>query len=79
MTIATVEDPCIVFTNAAMKNIESILAKPDTLLRLKSLIIPDSLIIYPIAPPAPVINKISNEFFKDLINHCGVSFVFHLS
>ena len=35
-------------------------------------IIPDSLIIYPNAPPAPVINKIPNEFFKDLIIHCGV-------
>ena len=45
VTIATVDDPCIVLIIAAEINTERILAKPVTLFRLKLSIIPDSLII----------------------------------
>ena len=75
VTIATVDEPCIVFNIAAKIKTEKILAIPVTLFKLKLSIIPDSRIIYPNAPPAPVINKIPKEFFKDLINHSGVSFI----
>ena len=45
VTIATVEEPWIVFIIAAIINTERILAKPFTSFILRLLIIPDSLII----------------------------------
>ena len=52
---------------------------PFILFKLNESIIPDDLITKPKAPPAPVIKRISNDFFNESKIHLGTSLELLLS
>ena len=61
---------------AEIINTVTILIKPLALSRLIESISLEDLIMNPNAPPAPVINRISKDFFKESNIHLGVSIKF---